>query len=290
MISRMRWMAICFGLVVWSWYATSAFLQERPASQQAAEVGRPIVAAVVSGNPWDAINWIERRYKIEAMRFKARDETGWDWAGSDEVMVSTSDSKGWTVSDEIGGINSDDTHNFDPAKSCIIAVRPGTVVLGKSSVCDDVGEPAPLGFGVEFWEKDWSSDFCAVGSPGPGLHGGPHCTHYGNDDFIGRARLDFTAQELEAALPKVGDVFIETVVLNPCSGDGVCDVTWGPDYTFTYRITRLPDVRVDLRPVLDEARQKIGARSDIEAMAAGLRSLAAPSPRKIEPGTAKLSP
>jgi len=159
LISRRRWMTIGFGLVAPFWYAASAFLQEDPASQQATEVG-PIVAAAVSDNPWNAIKWIERRYKIEAMRFKARDETGFDWAGSDEVMVNTSDSKGWTVSDEIGGIDSGDTHSFDPAKSCIVAVRPGTVVLGKSSVCDDVGESAPLGFAVEFWEKDWSpSDF-----------------------------------------------------------------------------------------------------------------------------------
>lgn len=192
LISRRRWMAICFGLVAWFWCTVGAFSQERPTSQQPEEVGRAAVAAALSGNPWDAIEWVERRYKIEAMRFKCRDETGIDWWGSDEVMVSTSDSKGWTVSDEIGDIDSGDTHSFDPAKSCIIAVRPGTVVLGKSSVCDDVGEAAPLSFGVEFWEKDsnwFPANFCSiVGSPGPGLHGGPHCTHYGNDDFIGRAK------------------------------------------------------------------------------------------------------
>jgi hypothetical protein len=74
-------------------------------------------------------------------------------------MVLTFDAKGKTASDEIGNINSGDTHSFDAAKSCIVAVRPGIVVLGKTSVCEEVGEPAPLGFQVEFWEKDFGLDF-----------------------------------------------------------------------------------------------------------------------------------
>lgn len=91
---------------------------------------------------------------------KARDETGIDWWGSDEVMIRTDDPKGSTVSDEIGNVDTGDVHYFDPVRSCILAVRPGIVVLGKTSACDDAGEPAPLGFGVEFWEKD------AIGFPG----------------------------------------------------------------------------------------------------------------------------
>ncbi|MGZ8366892.1 MAG: hypothetical protein ACXW37_11120, partial [Nitrospira sp.] len=69
--------------------------------------------------------------------------------------------------------------------------------------------------------------------------------------------------------------------------ESVCDVTYGPDYSFTYRITRVPDLRVDLRSVLDEAMRKVGARSELEAIVAGLRSLRAPSPRQIEPGMGK---
>jgi hypothetical protein len=242
----------------------------------------------VSGDiPWDTIEWVERRYKVEALRFKARDETGWDWTGSDEVMVETDDAKGWTVSSEIGGIDSGDTYHFTPAVSCIIAVRAGIVVLGKTSVCDDVGEPAPLGFRVEMWEKDFSifgfPKKCLVG--GPPMHGGPHCADDGmGDDFIGSAKVDLSVQELETALPNVGDEYIETVVLNHCSsGESVCDVTYGPDYSFTFRVMRLSDVRTDLRSVLDEAMRKIGARSELEAIVNGLRSLRAPSPRQVEP-------
>ncbi len=301
MTARRRFMAICFGLAAWSWCTAGAYAQERPASPQPEGAGRPAVVVVPSDIHWDAIEWVERRYKIEAMRFKCRDETGVDWWGSDEVMVRTEDAIGWTVSDEIDDIDSGDPpHSFDPAKSCIVAVRPGVVVLGKTSVCDDVGEPAPLWFEVEFWEKDpigYPPGFCNVLGPGPGHHAGPHCANDGNgDDFIGGGRLDFAAWELEAALPNVGDEFTETVALNHCFGSGgdVCGLGWGPwdvgDYSFTYRITRLRDVRVGLRGVLDEAMRRSGARSELEAIAAGLRSLRAPSPRKIEPETVKLPP
>jgi hypothetical protein len=264
--------------------------QARPATPSPEDAGPQAVAGAPSDFPWETVEWVERRYKIEAMRFKARDETGVDWWGSDEVMVGTVDAKGSTVSDEIDDIDSGNTHHFDPVKSCIVAVRPGTVVLGRSSLCDDVGEPAPLGFEVELWEKDFECSlfggckFCNVVPPPPesGIHGGPHCLHFGNDDFIGDARLDFAIGELEAALPNVGDEFIETVVLNPCRGADVCDVTYGPDYSFTYRITRMPDVRVGLRGVLDEAMRRSGIRSELEAIAAGLRALRGPSRRKIE--------
>jgi hypothetical protein len=293
MIARRHFMAIFFSVVAGLWCTPGAFGQVPPASPQPEDADRPAIAEVSRGNPWDAIQWVERRYKIEAIRFKARDETGFDWPGSDEVMVQTNDAKGSTVSNEIGGIDSGDTHNFDPAKSCIVAVHPGIVVLGKTSVCDDVGEPAPLGFQVEFWEKDFGLPPYGFqvppGQPGPGQHIGPWWAddEFDDDDFIGSARIDFSTQELEAALPHVGDEQIETVKLDPCPG-WIC--AGFPDYTFTWRVTRLPDVRVDFRAVRDEAMQRSGAGSELEAIATGLRSLRAPSPRKIEPETGNPPP
>ena len=291
MISCRHFLAICFSLMAGFWCTPGAFAQERPASPQPEDAGFPDVTEVSRATRWDTIQWVERRYKIEAMRFKARDETGIDWLGSDEVMVETNDAKGSTVSNEIGGIDSGDTHDFDPAKSCIVAVRPGFAVLGESSVSEEVGEPAPLGFQVEFWEKDligFPMGFCVPGSPGPGQHAGPHCANDGNgDDFIGSARIDYSTQELEAALPHVGDEQIESVTLDPCPGQ-LC--AGFPDYTFTGRVTRLPDALVNLGSLVNEAMQRSGARSELEAIAAGLRSLRAPSPRKIEPETSNPSP
>lgn len=291
MTSRKRFTTICFGLITWFWYAADAFAQARQASPQPEDATRPTVVEASSGINWDPTRWVERRYKIEALRFKARDETGvFDWTGSDEVMVETHDAKGWTVSNEIGDIDTGDTHNFDPAKSCIVAVRTGVVVLGESSVCDEVGEPAPLGFQVELWEIDsigFPYGFCIPGGGTlePGRHVGPHSascsTPSGFNDFIGSAQIDYSAQELEAALPNVGDEQIESITLDPCPGQ-LCNNY--SDYTFAWRVTRLPDALVNLGSLLNEAMRRSGARSKLEAIAAGLRSLRPPSPRKTEPG------
>lgn len=234
------------------WCTADAVVLSQPSSPKPGFADRPTVVKPSRSINSNTIGWVERRYKIEAIRFKARDETGIDSLGSDEVMVKTEDAKGWTVSNKIGDIDSGDTHNFDPAKSCIVSVRPGVVILGESSVCTKAGEPAPLSFQVEFWEKDSSlvSGFCVVGGlPAAGKHIGPHCANDGTgDDFIGRSRVDYSTQELEAALPNVGDELIESRTLDPCPGK-ICGGV--PYYTFTWRVTRLADVRIDRRTVLD---------------------------------------
>lgn len=292
MTSRVLFFSL-MALTGWLWCAAGAGAQETPPPAQPGDAS----SATFPGSfPWETIviEWSEPRYKIEAMRFKARDETGVDWWGSDEVMVETTDAKGWTVSEEIGSIDSGDTHDFDPATSCIVAVRPGVVVLGKSSVCDPAGEPAPLGFEVEMWEKGlfgYPPGFCAPVPPGAGRHAGPHCADDRNgDDFIGRAQVDLPRQNLEAALPNVGDELIETVVLSPCEGGDVCGGWDFPDYTFTYRITRLADVRTDFLSQLEAAMRRSGARSRTEAVIDGLRSLRAPRPPGIAPETGNASP
>ena len=153
--------------------ATAAAAQDSTATT-------PAAAGAAVDFPWDTITaeWTERRYKVEAIRFKARDETGIDWPGSDEVMVETHDVKGSTVTNEIEDINSGDVHEFDPAVSCIVGVRPGTVVLGENSVCHEAGEPGPFSFKVEMWEKDvigFDFGFCKPVGPAPDGHIGPHC-------------------------------------------------------------------------------------------------------------------
>jgi hypothetical protein len=296
MISRRDFSAIRIGIMALSFCAAGALAQESPAPPPSGgtAAGPPLEPAQIHvPGDWADIAVLERRYKIEALRFKARDETGADWPGSDEVMVKTTDPEGWTVADKVENIDSGTVHEFDPAKSCIVAVRPGEAVLDKTSVCDDVGRPAPLNFEVELWESDetcyfplciFDFDFgCRFGPEG---HFGSYCVPvHGDDDFIGHARLDFSAQELEAALPNVGDEFVETVVLFPCEYD-VCGGDL-PDYTFTYRITRMPNREIDMRGIVSATMQRSGARSEFEAIIAGLSSLQAPQKRPIEPEEAR---
>lgn len=252
-------------------------------------VDRPEATVPAIDFPWDAITaqWTERRYKVEAISFKARDESGIDWPGSDEIMVGTVDAEGSTATNEIGDIDSGDTHEFDLTVSCIIGVLPGIATLGDDSVCDAAGKPGPFSFQVEFWEKDSSifGGFCAVVGPLPGRHVAPHCVDdRRGDDFIGWRELFFPVPDLESTLPNVGDSFTETVVLSPCPpGSDVCGDWDFPDYSFTYRTTRLPDVGTDFRSQLLAAMERSQIAGAGDAVAAGLRLLASPGDRKAEP-------
>jgi hypothetical protein len=232
---------LCYSMMGW-WFSSIATAQEFQLSALLKADSRSGIIKVPKGDLPDFTSDAERLYKIEALSFKALDETGIDDAGDDEVMVGTSDAKGFMHSNIIGSIDSGDTHSFDPARSCMLPVRPGEGKLGFTSICDEVGESAPLKVSVELWEQD--SDFSGFCQELTGLLNHStfdnECLHGGADDFIGRSKLNFSSEELEIMLPNVGDEHIETVKLNHCGAD-VCDVTYGPDYNFTFKITRLPD-------------------------------------------------
>jgi hypothetical protein len=60
-----------------------------------------------------------------------------------------------------------------------------------------------------------------------------------NDDVIGWHKVEFTPEQLAFAMPKVGDSIQPVITLEGGGGPSA----GGPDfgqYTFTYRITRVP--------------------------------------------------
>lgn len=94
----------------------------------------------------------------------------------------------------------------------------------------------------------------------------------------------YSTQELEAALPNVGDEQTESTKLERCPGEQCSGgLFWDlGDYTFTWRVTRLPDVVANLGLLVNEAMQRSGARSELEAITNGLRLLRPPSARRTE--------
>jgi hypothetical protein len=69
---------ICVGLAASSWFTVSANGRERQPTPSN-DTSRPALVVSTSDIPWHDLTWVERRYKIEAMHFKCRDETGIDW-------------------------------------------------------------------------------------------------------------------------------------------------------------------------------------------------------------------
>ena len=68
------------------------------------------------------------------------------------------------------------------------------------------------------------------------------------DELIGKATVVYPAADLTASLPFVGGYAEETVTLGDCfDADGCVEspgLPTGPEYTFSWRVTRLPDKRV----------------------------------------------
>lgn len=88
------------------------------------------------------------RYKVTASYFKAIDESGDDWAGSDEPYwtfssVSNTGTAATRNTQIYGGIDTGDTQYFSALDNCVWG-------------CSPVGTPAPFGIGmsVQLWEKD----------------------------------------------------------------------------------------------------------------------------------------
>lgn len=190
--------------------------------------------------PTGAISLMVPQFVAEAVLFKAIDETGYDWAGSDEVYAVFSDLNPTLddlVTAEYGDVDAGETRNFGLGERCI-APRP-TCAHGVSE---------SLNFEVSFWERDkgWP-EFCYGDIPG--LHYRLRHGKCAGDDLIGRGQVLMSREQLLAVLPTIGESREFQLILGgPCgySGNDVvgCGPPWpnGPEYHLTYRITRLPDV------------------------------------------------
>jgi hypothetical protein len=213
----------------------------------------PVLAQVAPPTPPGQIP----AFKVEAVGFKALDETGYDWAGSDEIRVGFVTPFEDITSREFGDVDSGETRPFNADESCIVPVgaaagrRLGRLVGPPSDwFCADLGRPGPLGFEVVVAEQDIS----LFGFDNPPTVVGP------GDDLIGRKTLSFTPEGLLAAMPAVGGTVEEDVLLGPCVAPLVCPGGFfepsPAEYRVTLRLTRMPDAP----PPIDPDPSSPGAR------------------------------
>ena len=180
------------------------------------------------------------RYKVSASYFKAIDESGADWSGSDEPFwlfssVSTTGTAATHATQVFGGIDTDDTQYFGLADQCVWG-------------CGQSGAPAPFGIGlsVQLWEHDlgdvdeiWhdTADFFQEAGPvlgdvpiadwvgkastavGKGLE---FILSWAEDDLLGTNTYAFSAPGLASALPNRGS-FADTRIYE--NGDAKYSLT-----------------------------------------------------------------
>jgi len=208
--------------------------------------GGPIAA------PPDGAPAIHReRYKVEAVGFHAVDESGWDFWGSDDIYASWRDPASGYISrtSVYEEVDTGDTRYLNAHQNCILPVddQPSNHTVPNNvdaQVCSHVGGASgPFEFEIALFVRhdSWGPEFC----PSTPWGIGPICD---GDDLIDQKMVSFTAAELEAAVPHVGDTYQESVPIRtgcgvPESQNDVGGCMWdnGPDYRFIYQITRLPD-------------------------------------------------
>jgi hypothetical protein len=174
----------------------------------------------------------EHRYKIESFSLNCIDETGIDFLGSDHARIIIDAVS--TTHIDFRNVDAGDIRIFAPGNSCILPIngppRDLWTELHHVWACTNTGISGPFTFNVELYEVD---DLLTM------------------DDVIGRRTLQFTAEELAAAMPNVNDTFTESITLvPPCEGNNVCTKSpFDSEYRFTYRLTRLPDRPPVIGPV-----------------------------------------
>lgn len=178
------------------------------------------------------------QFVVHALWFKANDETGWYWTGSDEVYAVFSDmdpTHGDRVTATYGSVDEGETKTFNTADRCM-APQPA---------CDR--GTSSLNVRFAFWESDYGG--FAYGDA-VGFHYWLTEGTHSFDDLIGNGSIILSSQDLVAMLPAVGDSREFTAVMDQHAGK----------YRFRYRITRLADIE---RSIVIHLPHDIGPTSTI---------------------------
>ena len=173
----------------------------------------------------DHITFTTPQFKVEALWFKANDETGWYWTGSDEVYAVFSDMHPThtdRTTSEYDNVDEGDTVNFGANDRCM-AAQP------------NCGGMADLNVRFSFWESDWEAplgfSYCNDADTA-GLRWRVEVGICVDDDLIGKGSIIHSSDVLVAMLPAVGASREFTAVMDKDEGK----------YRFRYRITRLANI------------------------------------------------
>jgi hypothetical protein len=196
----------------------------------------------------------EPRFKLEALRFKAINETGLDvWPLSDEVkvLINLPDNT-ITVTQLFGDVDAGEKRDIPLDQSCILPIADVSLPaelradLGDRWSCSRDGAPGPFSFLVQLREIDeWLCPISLVYT----------C------EVIGQHEVVYSMEELIAL--QVGQVLEESVRLRPCIKPApqvyYC-APWEAEYQFTWRLTRLPDAEPVVGPIsrLPDAEPVVG--------------------------------
>jgi hypothetical protein len=189
-------------------------------------------------------------FKIEATKLYAGDESGYDWAGSDEPMVvftsAIANGDPYTsATPEFSDVDSGDTRSLN--NLCVVASCTDgftrQIALTMQLFEIDQGNPDEV---KEHVEQAATAIEWATVIFGGSKHEVPdwfidYVTGLLGNDLMGSKTVTFDPQVLRQELPQVGDSMTVGYHLGGNSGDLPWEVAGGPDYDLEIRITRLPN-------------------------------------------------
>jgi len=202
---------------------------------------------LVELEPKLSVHYLQPMFMVEALGFKAVDETGWDWAGSDEIYAIWKSNK-LVATLIVENVDSGDSFDFDQTQSCIYPISANALWIdgryggvgsegeGSGWVCKGEGGPGPIKFSATFYDDDnmYPSNICFQDSTISDCE----------DTFVGKYIGTWSNEELRDGWPAPGTVQNFTVRLNPCKGPAICGDRDFPDYNFHFRITRMADKEI----------------------------------------------
>jgi hypothetical protein len=194
------------------------------------------------------------KYRIQALSFKATDESNVDWLGSDEpywiFSGVTGDGTSTTRRSKVfSDVDSGETKTFSGNDGCIL--------YPTSTSCSGVPGPDGIGMTVQLWEKDngdmsrvLSTINGVVKTTAPVLHAlgvlpwdakttqqvtaaTDKLSSLLEDDLLGSDTVGWSASTLASKLRFAGASFTETKYFGGAKTSG------GADYYLTYRVTRV---------------------------------------------------
>lgn len=173
---------------------------------------RPLIAepaAPPASPPNSAGDGVARpRYMVEAINFKALNETGIDFLGSDEIVARFAANDRMSFSGIYGGVDTGDIVAFRSGQRCIYpAIDPDGTYNHRWS-CNSRGGPGPVSFQITLYEFDGDLRGMLTNPLSFCLHGGNDllagCDVKPMSLAIGSGYVAFTEAEMAALMPTVG--------------------------------------------------------------------------------------
>lgn len=245
--------------------AQTAGQQSEPQQSQSSQA--PQAAAETVAQPSaDALQQLAAaaRFKVEAMGFRAVDESGPNHPDSDAVFAVFESQRQSMVTHVFDSVDTGDAKDFAAGENCIFPVHDADEPRNGAWQCSPEGGGGPVRFAIAFYELDpdyvgsFTASFCTPEGAADVEVRHRNCDTE-HSDLLFRSELSYQAADILKRIDGACRCFSETVRYRESNGQGAVE------YHVTFRITRTDEGAAAAIPASDansaRAVFRHGARS-----------------------------